>query len=52
MFRYEIGANILIKKYGWAEHDPIEVKLIAKASAMGITKWRLVFILSSVLGHI
>jgi len=34
MFRYEIGAHILVKRQGYLEHDPIEVKIIARAPNM------------------
>ena len=31
MFRYEIGATILVSKYSIEDHEPTEVKILAKA---------------------
>jgi len=31
MFRFEIGANILIKSYKRPDYDPLEVKILGKA---------------------
>ena len=31
MFRYEIGATILVKRYSNTDYEPTEVKILAKA---------------------
>ena len=32
MFRYEIGARILVMKYESVEHEPTQVEILSKAS--------------------
>lgn len=32
MFRFEIGATILVKRHGRPDDEPIEVKILAKGS--------------------